>query len=135
MAKGALHQEEIAGQSYWLPHASTPVSANSPVGLLLPNYDEVLASFKDYRAGVKPEHERRWTGGDRLFPHYLVIDGWVVGTWRRTVTKRAVTVETRPFTPLAAAEVDALIAAAQRYGDFLALPIELQHLPPDHLGS
>jgi hypothetical protein len=67
-----------------------------------------------------------WVNGDTVFSHYLVIDGWVVGTWKRTLEKRKVAIETKPFRPLSQPENEALTAAAQRFGDFLGLPVEFK---------
>lgn len=126
LTKGDLRHEIIDGQSYW--SATTPplAKANTPTCHLLPNYDEALASFKDYRAATAPEYEKMWVNEDTVFAHYLVIDGWVVGTWKRTLEKRKVIIETKPFRPLSTAESEALTVAAHRFGEFLGLPIELK---------
>jgi hypothetical protein len=54
-----------------------------------------------------------------------VIDGRVVGTWRRTVKKDAVIIEPAPFVPFTPAEKDAFAQAATRFGDFLGLVVRL----------
>jgi hypothetical protein len=55
----------------------------------------------------------------------IVIDGQIVGSWRRTLDKGTVTVELNPFQRLTKAEQRAVAAAAQRYGEFLNLPVIL----------
>ncbi len=49
----------------------------------------------------------------------LVLDGQVVGTWRRTLKKDAVIITPSLFIPLTAAETRAFAVAANRYGAFL----------------
>jgi len=56
-----------------------------------------------------------------VFGHILVIDGRVVGTWRRTLTKDTVVIETSTFEELTTPEKEALAAAAERFGAFLGL--------------
>jgi hypothetical protein len=53
------------------------------------------------------------------------VDGRVVGSWRRTLGKDAVTIEINPFVRLAGAEHDAVRHAALHYGRFLNKPVVL----------
>ena len=53
----------------------------------------------------------------------MVIAGKVVGTWKRTLTKKAVRVEVQAFEALNPAQQDAIQAAAQEYANFLELPL------------
>jgi hypothetical protein len=59
-----------------------------------------------------------------VFDSMIVIDGRVVGSWRRTFKKGAVVVELAPFAPLTAAEGEAVTVAAQRYGEFVGMPVK-----------
>jgi len=68
------------------------------------------------------------TGGDALRAHIIVVDGQVVGGWKRTLTKTAVAVEVRLLAGLSGSEQRAVVAAAQGFGDFLELPVELRGL-------
>jgi hypothetical protein len=116
-----LQRETIDGQTYWFG-ALAPVTANdSPVVYLLPNYDEGLVSYKDRSAVVEAQYAHIWDDGNAVYGHFLVIDYRIVGTWRRTLKARAVTVEVKPFKPLTDAERAAVEAEATRYGAFLGL--------------
>jgi peroxiredoxin len=53
----------------------------------------------------------------------MVLDGRVVGTWKRTMKKDAVIITPSLFTPLNEAETRAFAAAANRYGAFLAMSV------------
>jgi len=55
----------------------------------------------------------------------IVIDGRTVGSWKRTVTRRAVAIEASLFTPLDRSEAQALEAAVERFGRFMELPATL----------
>jgi hypothetical protein len=48
----------------------------------------------------------------------IVIDGRTVGSWKRAVAKRAVTVEATLFAELSAGDRAALEAAVERFGRF-----------------
>ncbi len=61
---------------------------------------------------------RLFTMGNAL-TYVVVIDGQIVGSWRRTLNKEAVTIEINPFRRLTKAEQRAVATAAQRYGEFL----------------
>jgi hypothetical protein len=126
----------IDGKSYWfsavmsMPACSktlaTPIASNSaPTAYLLPNYDEAVASYKDYGAVVDAQYANRWDSGKDIFAHYLMIDGWVIGTWKRTLRKDSVVIETKPFAVLTDAECQAIAAAAHRYGEFLGMAVVL----------
>jgi hypothetical protein len=50
-----------------------------------------------------------------------VVDGQVVGTWKRTLRKNAVVITTDMFTSLSKAEDRAVARAIERYATFLKL--------------
>ena len=93
---------------YFVPSDPPPI----PPGRvwLLPNYDEYTVAYK-----------QRELFGDReriLFTNVVVVDGQVVGMWKRTVRKKAVEVDVEWFDePRPAALAD----AAERYAGFLGL--------------
>lgn len=127
LLNGWLEHQSIGENSYWsMPFTPAPQKGELPLGHLLPNYDEALASFKDYSAAGDPRFVKLWDSGESLFPNYLAIDGWVVGTWRRTLSKKTVAIETKPFRLLTPAEEKALVAAANRFGEFLGLSVVMQ---------
>jgi hypothetical protein len=55
----------------------------------------------------------------------VVINGKVVGNWRRTFSRGVVMIESAPFRPFTAGESELFIAAAHRFGEFLGLPVAL----------
>ena len=60
-----------------------------------------------------------------VYDSMIVIDGHIVGSWRRTIRKGVVTIESAPFRPFTEAEQAAFEAAAGRLGDFLGLRVEM----------
>ena len=53
---------------------------------LLPGFDEYVLGYQDRSAVLAPEHSQAIVpGGNGVFRPTIVVDGAVVGTWRRTV--------------------------------------------------
>ena len=125
MVKSQLAQEVIDGQTHWLA-ASTPAERQrAPSAHLLPNYDEYISSYADRSAVFDSRHAAMLDFSARpAYPHFLVMDGMIVGLWKRTLKKETVIVELSPFTPLSDA-APRVVAAAQRYGEFLGLNVVL----------
>jgi hypothetical protein len=64
-----------------------------------------------------------------MFLPTLLVDGRVVGTWKRTVAKTLVTVTANPFGRLTKSDATAFTAAAERYGEFLGMPVKTNLRP------
>jgi hypothetical protein len=93
---------------------------------LLPNYDEYFIGFRDRRAfGDRIGHTRPITGGTALIPHVIVIDGQLVGAWKRTFEKDRVCVSLSLMTTLSAAEQKRVREAVRRFGSFLESAVEM----------
>jgi hypothetical protein len=56
----------------------------------------------------------------------LVMDGSVIGTWKRVIGKAQVDILARPFRKLAKPEKEAVEQAASRYAASLRLPMSLR---------
>ena len=93
---------------------------------LLPNYDEYTVGYTDRSAIFDTQHNTKLDSrGNFLFNHVVVINGRVVGTWKRTLKKSEVVIELAPFRKLTKVESRAIADAAERYGKFLGLSASL----------
>jgi hypothetical protein len=117
MAKPHLVQEMIGGQTYWLSPSVTAVQDTSPTAYLLPPYDEYTVAYKDRTAVLDPAYARQT--GNGIFSPTIVVDGHIVGTWKRTLKKNAVDLAPSPFTALSHAQECAIDAAGERYSRFV----------------
>jgi len=125
MAERFLVPEPSDGQTYWLA-SSTPVTKDSsPTAHLLPAYDEYTVAYKDRSAALNPEYAKHANYGHGIFNPTIVVDGQVVGTWKRTVKKDALIITPSPFTKLKRAETRAIAEVANRYGKFLGASVIL----------
>ena len=124
-APNLLH-ETVDGKPYWYAPGVHPVALNTPTIHLLPNYDEYLIAYADHEASFAPSSVGAVRpSADALQAHIIVRDGYVVGGWRRTVQKKAITITTNLAVQLSDAEQAAFASAAVHYGEFMELPVTI----------
>jgi len=118
--------EAVDGVRYWYAASMTAVKDPPHLACLLPNFDEYMVGYTDRTAMIDPEHAKKLESfGVYLLNPSIVINGRIVGTWKRIFRKGSVVVEPRLLTSLNKADTRALAAAARRYARFLDLPLEL----------
>ena len=123
--KSQFVSEEIDDRTYWFDSSISPVKEKSPTAHLLPNYDEYFIGFKDRSAIGAAVRQAGIIGDDSAFlAHVIVLDGQLVGGWKRTLKKNAVQVEMTLVIDLTKAQERAVEEAASRYGEFLQLRVQ-----------
>ncbi len=130
-----LARLEVAGTTYHLaPEVLTgqsdpspaPAASPDPDVCLLPGFDEYLLGYADRSAALAPEHAQAVVPGNNgMFLSTIVVDGEIVGTWRRITRARDVVIDLSPFAPLPDAAREGLASAAHAYGTFLGKPARL----------
>ncbi|HEX5691792.1 MAG TPA: winged helix DNA-binding domain-containing protein [Roseiflexaceae bacterium] len=124
--RGELGCEQIEGQEYYFDPELPPASEATKEAFLLPPFDEYLVSYRDRSAALDPQHNTAVVpGGNGIFNPIVVIDGQVLGTWKRTFKKKSVQMSFSPFASFDAAQQRAIAEAAERYGAFQEMPIEI----------
>ena len=126
-AASELEHESIDGRSYWFAPGYRARRSPSVLAHLLPNYDEYFIGLKDRRAFVarlKASGVNARTDG--LSGNVLIVDGQIVGGWRRTLANGTAVIEPRLLIRLGEAERRAVAAAVRRFGDFLELPAKIR---------
>jgi hypothetical protein len=114
-------------------HNGTPLLADpaaldhpwtGPLVRLLPGFDEVVLGYKD-RSGFVPEGRMDdiVPGRNGVFRSSVLVDGMVAGTWQRTIASRGVHVDVTWFDQPEPAVAAAADEQAQRYADYLGLPL------------
>jgi winged helix DNA-binding protein len=120
MASSQLNHETVEGKTYWFGSLGTTAKSKGPTVHLLPNYDEYLIAYKDRATSFDPLLKKQLRPNDDVFnAHIIVLNGKVIGGWRRTIKKDEVTVNANLLLKLTKAEKGALRVAAERYGQFL----------------
>jgi len=124
--KPELACESIDKQTYWFV-PSAPKKKSSPIAHLLQNYDEYTVAYTDRTSIFDATHaDKLDSRGNIIFQYAIVMDGLVVGTWKRTIKKNEVLIELVPFATMTEDQHQAVITAAQQYGKFLELPVVLR---------
>lgn len=123
--KSKLETDEIDGKTYYFKEDLNTKKLNSPFAFLLSIYDEYVIAYKD----------RSTLGGERFIEKLLsmgnfltaalIIDGEIVGTWKRVLKKDSVEVKVDFLRKLDAGEKEAVKKAAETYGKFLNLDVRI----------
>ena len=125
LAGSSLTTFEIDRTRYWLD-VTQPTSYTADTTFLLPGFDEYMLGYRDRRAALAIEHSDRIVpGGNGVFLPTIVMDGQVVGTWKKTVRRQTVELLVTPFIPLTDVQQAAVRSAALRYQEFLQMPVQV----------
>lgn len=124
MVTSHLLHETINGQMYWFSPSTPPEQDLSQAAYLLPNYDEYTVGYTDRGAIFDVLHTNKLDPRGGLLTNTMVLDGQVIGTWKRTFKKNTVVIAATPFVPLSNTEADAVKASANRYGEFLRMSVD-----------
>ena len=123
--KSQFVSEVIDGKTYWFDSSVSPVKEKSPTAHLLPNYDEYFIGFKDRSAIGEVAKQAGIKSDDPSFlAHVIILDGQLVGGWKRTLKKDAVQIQFMLITDLTKSQLSAVDRAASQFGEFLQLHVE-----------
>jgi hypothetical protein len=115
-----LERVEVGGRTFWFEPPADPRPAPSPAVHLLQAYDEYTVGHAESKDLISADGTTTGVWGSRtFFNHVVILDGRVVGRWKRTVSRGRVVLDVQALRPFAAAESDALQAAADAHGRFL----------------
>jgi hypothetical protein len=114
-----LSEITVEGRTYWHAESAKPPSLSAPVVPFLPNYDEHLIAYKERSAAFDRERIAPIGARDNvLFNHLVILDGRVIGGWRRKLGESEI--EITLVTRVSPAENKALNAAQARLAKYLA---------------
>jgi hypothetical protein len=120
---------DLDGVTYILAPDTLARPAPSSRVHLLPGFDEYLLGYGDRSAALAPEHSDAIApGGNGMFKPTIVVDGEVVGTWKRTARAREIVIEVAPFAHVPDTVRDDLQKAVLAYGAFVGRPARLAGL-------
>jgi hypothetical protein len=89
----------------------------------LPGFDEYLLGFKDRSLMLDDDHKQAVIPGNNgIFQSTIVHGGRVAGTWKRTLGKKAVTIDATALVPLTAAARKKAELSFTAYAAYLGLP-------------
>lgn len=117
-----LKKQVVKDTEYWM---SSGVIDNAKAGatssaLLLPGFDEYMLGYTDrsLQLGLASPYIKPKNG---VFDNTIVLDGAVVGVWRRTLKAREVIIVLNLFKDLTASQEKSIRQAAEKYAAYLGL--------------
>jgi hypothetical protein len=133
MNSDALIATTIDGTEYWLSREQAEQTLDAAAGVyLLPGFDEYVLGYKDRSAVLDAEHAQKIVPGNNgVFFPTVVINGQIVGVWKRKLKRKGVDLAFEPFTTFGERE-ESVLEAASAYSDFLALPLALTSTSSSH---
>ena len=124
MNRGRLAGRIIDGWTYWASASQERSKLSAPLVHLLPTYDEYVISYKD-RGNIMDRSGSARIAVRYEYAQWLVVDGRVKGTWKRTLDSTHVTIDLRAAAPVTQEERSGIRAAIRHYARFLERPVSL----------
>lgn len=118
-----LRQAVIEGQTYWFAGDPLPPRDPSPTAYLISIFDEYTIGYKDRSAIGSPAVGEILMGMGNALQNVIILDGEIVGTFRREIGAKVVTIELNLLTPLSDEQHRVIASAAEVYGKFVGLPV------------
>jgi hypothetical protein len=126
MVGPSLERLEADGVSYWLSPERIGRDDPSPTIHLLQGFDELLVGYQKTRSAIDAGgHGPRHSLGAPPYLHAVILDGQLIGFWRRVATRDGFEIDTRLFIELDRAQHAALEEAIGRYARFIGAPFRL----------
>jgi hypothetical protein len=124
MVASHLTRVAIDEQTYWLSASMPPAAEPSHIAFLLPTFDEFVVGYDAFDqnrlSGHAPDKK-----ADYFSYSTLVVSDRIAGSWKRILNRGTAVIDVAPFSPLSDTDREAIKAAAQRYGEFLNMPVQL----------
>lgn len=123
LVESQLITETIDEKTYWFSPQKRIVKAESPKAFLLSIYDEYIIAYKDRSTLAEERHVEKQLQMGSALANIMILDGRIVGTWKRELKKDKVMVKLNPLRDFSDSEYEAFEAAARQYSTFLELPV------------
>jgi hypothetical protein len=118
--------ETIDTKKYFFYPTSPIKQQISPTAFLLSIYDEYIIAYTDRSdLGSDAKATEKMPSMGNALTAVIVIDGKIVGTWRRVNKGKKIDLTLSPFRPLTKVQHNALKDEAEKYGAFFGMPVTL----------
>ncbi len=108
----------IEGCTYWFKDTRIDNKVKPKGTYLLPAFDEFMVSYKDRSISLDPALVKDAITNNGIFRPIIVVEGKVVGLWKRLIKNDSVIIEPQYFYPVKKAQLRAIHEAAKKYGDY-----------------
>lgn len=121
LAASQLAEEKVGAKIYWLSSETVSAPQKSSTAYLLPGFDEYLLGYRDRSPSLDSRHAGKvCPSANGMFISTVVIDGQILGIWKRTAKAASLTITLIPFAKFGTPALRSIQLAAKRYGKFLA---------------
>ncbi len=123
IARPNLASISVEDKEYWLGRGVRDVSPQALTALyVLAGFEEYLLGYKDRELIITRENAAQFYTNGIFFP-LVVKDGRAVGTWRRTIGAKDITVQLVPYEPFLPSTMAQFRAQTEAYGEFMGRTI------------
>ena len=124
--KSNLVSERVENQTFWFSNSLSIPEPDRNTVFLLPAYDEFIISYRDRTASLPFKMHHKAVSSNGIFRPIIVVNGQVVGLWRKTTQKDKIRLETNLFQPVSNTIKSLIEDASAQYGDYLNREIEVK---------
>lgn len=122
LIKATLQKEIVEDKEYWMASNLPEINDISPTAYLLPGFDEYMLGYRDRSAALEAIHSQKIVPGNNgMFLATIVIDGQIVGTWKKRVRKDTLDITLHPFYSLTSKQMNTIEFAVKRYGTYMRM--------------
>jgi len=121
LVKSQLEQEVVESKTFWFSPILPDQKLGFPIAHLLPAFDEYTIAYRDQSPILDVYNKEQARANNSML---ILLDGHIAGAWKRTVSKKAISIEIKPFTALTDTQEQTIQAAADRYGAFLGVSVD-----------
>jgi hypothetical protein len=126
--RSSLASEVVGRHTYFRSELPPRASQRKNACHLLPAFDEYLVSYRNRDALLDPHHAKRLNAGGGMLNPSVILDGRMIGTWRREIERCGVAIEIDLFDPPTQKQQEAVTRAAERFGVFLGVETRIARL-------
>lgn len=127
LVKSNFISETIDAQTYWFSNSfSFPTPEKEDVHVL-PAYDEFIISYTDRRASLPFENHSKAVFSNGIFRPVILVNGQVIGIWKRTIKKDEMLVETEFFEQPGESTKSSIEKAFFQFESFVEKKLEINH--------
>ena len=125
MIGSMLEKMDYEGVNYYFaPETYLPKSESSQI-YLLPIYDEFIMGYKD-RSAIFEFRNSLKKNPSMNYDSMIILDGQIIGSWRRQIGKKGVELQYDLFRPMNAKLTSLFKESTKRFGDFYGLSCQVK---------
>jgi hypothetical protein len=126
--KSGFLSETIDAKTYWFSGSISDFKIDKTSVHLLPAFDEYLIGYCDRSASLSFTFNPKAVSSNGIFHPVIVLNGQVIGTWKRSFKKEKVIVSANLFQSPTLFLKSAIEEEAKRFGQFLNKKTEINFL-------